>query len=282
MPPVANADPAAFGARLVDAVARRGPLCIGIDPHRELLGAWGLSADADGLRRFADVCVHAFGGEAAVIKPQSAFFEVFGAAGIAVLEDTLAGLRSAGALVLLDVKRGDIGSTMAAYAQAYLDPAAPLAADAITVSPYLGVGALRPAFEAAAQHGAGVFVLAQTSNPEGVPIQQARTGAGPRVAQTIVDEVASGNRGVLPLGYLGVVVGATTGDTDTDFSHLNGPILVPGVGAQGGTADDVRRIFGVGRCGVLPSVSREVLRHGPDPAELRAAVRRQIDTFTSA
>jgi orotidine-5'-phosphate decarboxylase len=270
-----------FGARLIDAIGRRGRLCVGIDPHRELLGRWGLPVDVAGLRRFADICVEAFGGEAAVVKPQSAFFEVFGAAGIAVLEDTIRGLRAAGALVLLDVKRGDIGSTMAAYAHAYLDPAASLAADAVTVNPYLGVGALGPAFDLAARYGSGVFVLARTSNPEGAALQQARTDTGRTVAQVIVDEVASHNEDVAPLGSMGVVVGATTGATETDFSTLNGPILVPGVGAQGGTADDVRRIFGAASPGVLPSVSRDVLRQGPDPARLRAEVRRSIETFTS-
>jgi orotidine-5'-phosphate decarboxylase len=278
---VIDAGSPAFGARLIDAIGRRGSLCVGIDPHRELLGAWGVPVDVAGLRRFANTCVEAFGGEAAVVKPQSAFFEVFGAAGIAVLEQTISGLRAAGALVLLDVKRGDIGSTMAAYAQAYLDPAGPLAADAITVSPYLGVGALGPAFDTAARHGTGVFVVARTSNPEGAGLQRARTDSGRTVAQAIVDEVASHNEDVAPLGSVGVVVGATIGATDTDFSALNGPILVPGVGAQGGTADDVGRLFGAASPGVLPSVSRAVLRHGPDPARLRAEVRRSIETFTS-
>src|SRR5436305_6416268 len=131
-----------FGRRLDAAVDARGSLCVGIDPHAALLESWGLPDDATGLAHFADACVAAFADTAAVIKPQSAFFERFGSAGIAVLERTVAACRAAGALVLLDVKRGDIGSTMAAYAEAYLTPAAPLAVDAITVSPYLGVGAL--------------------------------------------------------------------------------------------------------------------------------------------
>ncbi len=144
-----------------------------------------------------------------MVKPQSAFFEAYGSAGIAVLERTIAACRAAGALVLLDVKRGDIGSTMAAYARAYLDPASPLAADAITVSPYLGVGSLAPAFDAAAAHGNGVFVLALTSNPEGGQVQLASLPGGRSVAQAVVDELAGRNRGTAPLGSLGVVVGAT-------------------------------------------------------------------------
>jgi orotidine-5'-phosphate decarboxylase len=269
-----------FGKRLVEAVATRGPVCIGIDPHVELMHAWDLPISPAGLARFAEICVEAFCGQVAVVKPQSAFFEVFGSAGVAVLEQTIAGARQAGALVLLDVKRGDIGSTMAAYAQAYLDPSSPLAADAITVSPYLGVGSLEPAFDAAAKHGAGVFVLAATSNKEGPQIQRATNAAGTMVAQTVVDEVAARNRGARPLGCLGVVFGATITNHGIDLSALNGPILAPGVGTQGGNAETVGASFGGALSAVLPSVSREVLRCGPDVNALREAVTRQVDAFT--
>ena len=132
--------PPAFGARLDAAVAARGPLVVGIDPHLPLLRAWGLPEDVSGLERFALTAVEAVAGRVAVVKPQSAFFERFGSRGIAVLERVLAAVRDAGALSLLDVKRGDIGSTMVGYAGAYLDPASPLAADAVTASPYLGSG----------------------------------------------------------------------------------------------------------------------------------------------
>jgi orotidine-5'-phosphate decarboxylase len=267
-----------FGARLVAQLARRGPLCVGVDPHAELLARWGLADSAAGLRAFCDICVEAFC-DAAVVKPQSAFFERFGSAGIAVLESLVGRLRAAGALVVLDVKRGDIGSTMDAYAQAYLDPAAPLAVDAITASPFLGVGALEPAFELAGRNDAGVFVLALTSNPEGAAVQQARVGGG-SVAQAVVDELADRNRDLEPLGSLGVVVGATVAELAADLSALNGPVLVPGVGAQGGTPADVRRLFG-GLPGVLPAVSRGVLRAGPDVAALRAAASRFADDFGS-
>jgi orotidine-5'-phosphate decarboxylase len=269
----------AFGARLEAALDSRGSLCVGIDPHAALLADWGCSGDVAGLARFADTCVTAFADTAAVIKPQSAFFERFGSAGIAVLERTVADCREAGALVLLDVKRGDIGSTMAAYAEAYLTPDAPLAADAITVSPYLGVGALRPAFELVERHGVGVFVLAATSNPEGPQIQHAHTAAGVNVAQLVVDEVARLNAGARPLGSVGVVAGATIEPGVAHFDRLNGPILAPGVGAQGGTAEDVRRVFGGATRHVLPSVSREVLRAGPDLHALRDAVQRLTDEF---
>ncbi len=268
-----------FGKRLDAALDARGSLCVGIDPHPGLLKAWGLSDDADGLARFAERCVASFAGTAAVVKPQSAFFESYGARGIAVLERTVAACRAAGALVVLDVKRGDIGSTMAAYARAYLDPAAPLAADAITVSPYLGVGSLEPAFSAAESAGAGVFVLALTSNPEGPQVQHATAADGRPVAQVVLDDLAARNAGSAPLGSYGAVVGATIGDARVRLDHLNGPYLVPGIGAQGGTAADVGRIFGAALPAVLPSASREVLRHGPDPARLRGAVEELVAQF---
>jgi orotidine-5'-phosphate decarboxylase len=268
-----------FGKRLDAALDERGPLCVGIDPHAALLSAWGLPDDVTGLSRFADICVEAFAGAIAVIKPQSAFFERFGSAGIAVLERTIGACRDAGALILLDVKRGDIGSTMAAYAEAYLDPASAMASDAITLSPYLGVGSLQPAFDLVVEHGVGVFVLAATSNPEGPQVQQARTADGATVAQTIIDELAVRNAGADPLGSFGVVVGATVEPGSVRFDGLNGPILVPGVGAQGGTADDVRRLFGAAQRDVVPSVSREVLRSGPDVSALRAAAARRVEEF---
>lgn len=268
-----------FGARVDAALDARGSLCVGIDPHPALLDAWGLGDDVDGLGRFADICVDAFAATAAVVKPQSAFFETYGSRGIAVLERTIAGCRAGGALVCLDAKRGDIGTTMVAYARAYLDPSAPLACDAVTLSPFLGVGSLQPAFDAVQVHGTGAFVLALTSNPEGPQVQHARTADGRPVAQVVLDELSRANAGAEPLGSLGVVIGATIGGCDVDLGNLNGPLLVPGVGAQGGTANDVRRIFGDALRNALPSVSREVLRHGPDVAALRDAVVRQVDEF---
>src|SRR5246127_5905851 len=199
-----------FGARLAEAKARRGPLCLGIDPHPDLLRAWDLPITADGVAAFCDVCVEAFSGFA-VVKPQVAFFEAYGAAGFAVLERTIAALRSVGVLVLADAKRGDIGSTMAAYAAAWAGDS-PLAADAVTASPYLGFGSLRPLLEAAAATDRGVFVVAASSNPEGATVQRAAFD-GRTVAQLIVDQAALVNReanrsatGTAP-GYVGVVVG---------------------------------------------------------------------------
>jgi orotidine-5'-phosphate decarboxylase len=263
-----------FGSRLHRAVAERGPLCVGIDPHSALLTRWGLSDDVAGLERFARTVVDALADRVAVVKPQSAFFERFGSRGIGVLESIIRQSREAGALVLLDVKRGDIGSTMAAYASAYLDPASSLCADAITLSPYLGVGSLRPAFDLAAAHGAGVFVLALTSNPEGSTVQHAVTADGRTVAQTVIDEISQLNAGADPLGSVGLVVGATIGDTGHDLSKVNGPLLAPGLGAQGATPAGLRAIFGDSLPNVLPSYSREVLNAGPEIADLRAAAQR--------
>jgi orotidine-5'-phosphate decarboxylase len=271
-----------FGERLHRAVAERGPLCVGIDPHAALLDRWGLSDDVAGLERFARTVVDALADRVAVVKPQSAFFERFGSRGIGILESIIRQSREAGVLVLLDVKRGDIGSTMAAYASAYLDPASPLRADAITVSPYLGVGSLRPAFDAAAAHGGGVFVLALTSNPEGASVQHARAADGRTVAQTVIDEISQLNAGADPLGSVGLVVGATIGDTGHDLSKVNGPLLAPGLGAQGGTPDQLRTIFGESLHNVLPSYSREVLGAGPGVAGLRAAAQRAADACRAA
>jgi orotidine-5'-phosphate decarboxylase len=263
-----------FGRRLAEAVSERGPLCPGIDPHPELLADWGLSADVEGLRRFCDSCASAFA-DFAVVKPQVAFFETYGAAGYSVLEDTIAALRTAGVLVLADAKRGDIGSTMAAYAAAWAGES-PLAVDAVTASPYLGFGSLQPLLDTAAAHGRGVFVLAATSNPEGASVQCAQSG-GRTVAQSIVDAAAEVNRASSPEpGSVGVVVGATL-STPPDVSDLGGPILVPGIGAQGGRPDALGGFAGARPGQLLPAVSREILRAGPDVAKLREAAERYRD-----
>ena len=268
-----------FGARLADAVSRRGPLCLGIDPHPELLRAWDLPASPDGLTAFCDTCVQAYA-EFAVVKPQVAFFEAYGAAGYAVLEHTIAALRDAGVLVLADAKRGDIGSTMAAYAAAWAGDS-PLAADAVTASPYLGFGSLRPLLETAAAHNRGVFVLAATSNPEGATVQHARFNER-TVAQQIIDQAAVINRttgaAINPgePGSVGVVVGATVFQPP-DVSGLGGPVLVPGVGAQGGRPEALKGLGGAAPGQLLPAVSRDVLRAGPAVSALRAAGERMRD-----
>ena len=192
--------------------------------------------------------------------------------GIAVLEKAVVASREAGALVLLDAKRGDIGSTMQGYADAYLDSTSPLAVDAVTVSPYLGFESLRPMLDTAAANGAGVFVLGLTSNPEGAQVQHARNG-DVLVAQEILDAVAKENSGQAPMGSVGAVVGANLTSLVADVA-INGPILAPGFGAQGGTVDNLRRIFPEVLDLLLPTTSRDVLKHGPDVTSLREAAQR--------
>ena len=274
---------AAFGQRLADAVAARGPLCVGIDPHAPLLEKWGLPDSAEGLARFTDTVVDALAGSVAVLKPQLAFYERHGSRGLAVLEDAVVRARATGALVLLDAKRGDIGSTMDGYA-GYLRPDHPMAADALTVSPYLGPGSLQPAVDTARQHGGGLFVLARTSNPDAATFQHAvlADGAGGRsVAQAVVDTVGRWNaEDAAPgPGSFGVVVGATLRELDVDLDGLGGPILAPGLGAQGGSVADLRRLFGTGRA-VVPTVSRDVLGAGPGVPALRAAADRWTAELT--
>ena len=276
---------APFGVRLRAAMAAHGPLCAGIDPHRGLLSAWDLPHSPAGLEAFAMTCVEAFAGTVAAVKPQSAFFEVFGAAGVAVLERAVQALTDAGTLVILDVKRGDIGTTMDAYAQAFLGPEAVAAPDAITVSPYLGYGSLRPALDLAHETGRGVFVLALTSNPEGAAVQHAvapgtgRSVAGEVVAGVRLDNATAAARG--ELGSIGMVVGATVGDAvralGLDLASADAPLLAPGVGAQGATGQDLRTVFGSALPHVLAASSREILSAGPQVVALRDGARRTAE-----
>ena len=266
-----------FGVRLRDAMRAHGPLCVGIDPHPPLLRAWGLTEDAAGLESFAEICVEAFVGRVALVKPQVAFFETYGSAGMVVLENTIAVLRAAGTLVLADAKRGDIGSTMDAYAHAWLGDG-PLGSDAVTVSPYLGFGSLAPALDLAQANNRGVFVLAATSNPEAAELQNITGPDGRTIAQRMVDDAAAANAGS-EFGSVGVVIGATLTQAP-DLSKLNGPILMPGVGAQGGGAESIRALVPERDLGaVVPNVSREVLKFGPSVAALQEQMQRLTEEF---
>ncbi|MFG2348590.1 orotidine-5'-phosphate decarboxylase [Streptomyces phaeochromogenes] len=263
-----------FGARLRRAMDERGPLCVGIDPHASLLADWGLNDDIAGLERFSRTVVEALADRVAVLKPQSAFFERFGSRGIAVLEKSVEEARAAGALVVMDAKRGDIGSTMAAYASAFLEKGSPLFSDALTVSPYLGYGSLKPAVDLARENGSGLFVLALTSNPEGGEVQHAvRPEDTPlrNVGATMLAHLAEENAGETPMGSFGAVVGATLGDLSSYDLDINGPLLAPGIGAQGATPADLPGVFGAAVDRVVPNVSRGVLRHGPEIGSLRAS-----------
>lgn len=280
-----------FGARLAAARAAYGPLCVGIDPHAALLERWGLPENAAGAREFGLTVVRALAGQVAAIKPQSAFFERHGPAGIAALADVLEAAAGApgGTQVILDAKRGDIGSTMAGYADAYLRSDSPFVCDALTVSPFLGVGSLEPAIHAARDSGRGLFVLALTSNPEGAQVQHAVDETGVAVAASIARQVAELNAAELSaqtldaaepdarpaLGSIGLVVGATVGGAvraiGIDLAAVRGPLLAPGIGAQGAGRRELEDVFGDARELVLASVSRSVLGAGPDPDDLRRA-----------
>ncbi|MER6981893.1 orotidine-5'-phosphate decarboxylase [Streptomyces carpinensis] len=271
-----------FGARLRHAMDERGPLCVGIDPHASLLAEWDLNDDVAGLERFSRTVVEAVADRVAVLKPQSAFFERFGSRGVAVLEKSVEEARAAGALVVMDAKRGDIGSTMAAYAESFLHKDAPLFSDALTVSPYLGYGALGPAVELARENGAGLFVLALTSNPEGGEVQHALRPDGRNVGATMLAHLARENTRQSPMGSFGAVVGATLGDLSSYDLDINGPLLAPGIGAQGATPADLPAVFGPVVRNVVPNVSRGVLRHGPDVVALRDAAQRFADEIRAA
>ncbi|MEH0110851.1 orotidine-5'-phosphate decarboxylase [Tersicoccus sp. MR15.9] len=279
-----------FGPRLQRAMALNGPLCVGIDPHPGLLSAWDLPDEASSLDRFSRTVLEAAAGRCAAIKPQVALFERHGSAGLAALERLLAAAADAGVLTIADAKRGDIGSTMAAYAQAWLADGSPLAADAVTLSPYLGFESLRPALDLAAVTGRGVFVLALTSNPEGAGLQHAGDdGDGGSVAARIVTAAADENaarRSADGWGPVGLVVGATVGAETVarlglDLAAVAGPLLAPGYGAQGAGVTEVAATFGAAVPAALVSSSRQILSAGPDVARVRDAVERSVEDLRS-
>ena len=266
-----------FGAQLAEAMDKFGPLSVGIDPSPQMLGHWGLPDTAEGLLTFGQAVVEASERSVAAVKIQIAFFERHGSRGIAALEQVLAFARHHSLITIMDAKRGDIDSTMAGYADAYLRPGSPLEVDAMTLSPYLGFDSLAPALDLAAEYGKGAFVLALTSNPEGASVQHSRNEEGVAVAAMIALAAAERNRGASPMGSVGLVVGATVGDAiralPVPLSDLNGPILAPGVGAQGAGPDQLAQVFkGVTR-NVLSHQSRAVLMAGPFVEKMRGAIQ---------
>ncbi|KQR46947.1 orotidine-5'-phosphate decarboxylase [Frigoribacterium sp. CFBP 8754] len=288
MTPTAPAAPAPFGDRLADVMASVGPLCVGIDPHPWLLDEWSLPVSAAGAREMGLRVVEATRGGAGIVKPQVAFYERWGSAGFAALEAVLAAARDAGLLVVGDAKRGDIGSTMDAYAEAWFSPDSPLRVDALTVSPYLGFGAAAGTIALARASGAGVFVLGATSNPEAQGVQRAGSaGADGRVvtvAGGIVDHVLDDNQtaGETRLGSVGLVLGATVdlAATGIDVARLTTtPVLAPGFGHQGARYDQLRSLYGPAADAVVVSTSRGVLSAGP--SGVAAAVRRDQEEVRS-
>ncbi|GAA1444678.1 orotidine-5'-phosphate decarboxylase [Leifsonia poae] len=265
-----------FGDRLAGVFASEGRLCVGIDPHEHLLQSWGLPASADGVRAFGLAVVAATVGRAGIVKPQVAFFERYGSAGYAALEEVLAAARDAGLLVIADAKRGDIGTSVTAYAEAWLTPGSPLEADAMTIAAFQGVGSIAEPMRLAESAGKGLFVLAATSNPEAAAIQQAVVASGAHsgltVARAIIEDVSSFNQAQAQhaFGSIGLVLGATLdladfGIVTTASARVNAsPVLAPGFGHQGARVADAARLFGSLAGGVIVSESRGLLGGGPD------------------
>ena len=286
---------AAFGDRLAKAMAERGPLCVGIDPHPNLLEQWGLEDSAAGLAAFTEAVYEGCAPFAAALKPQVALFERHGSAGLAVLEALLARAAADGVLIVADAKRGDIGSTMKAYADAWLGSSSPLGTDSVTLSPYLGFESLRPALDLADENDRGTFVLALTSNPEGKSVQHVGASesghsgeSGGAVAKRIIAAATAENasRQWEQMGPCGLVVGATVGqalvDLGIDLSVFNGPILSPGYGAQGASAADLYRVFAGVESQVLVNSSRGVLAAGPSVEGLAKAAQAARDDLLAA
>lgn len=264
-----------FGDRLAAVCDRFGQLCVGIDPHPWLLRDWGLPDSASGARELGLRVVEAAAGRAGIVKPQVAFFERYGSAGFAALETVLAAARAAGLLVIVDAKRGDLGTSVEAYGQAWLTPGSPLECDAMTISAYMGVGSIEAPMRLAEQAGKGLFVLAATSNPEAFEVQTAIVAsgemAGRSVAASIVGDVVSWNRMHTSGngGSVGVVLGATV-----DFSAFgidlgdlaatpSTPVLAPGFGHQGARYSQLASLYGPAARHAVVSASRSILQAGP-------------------
>ena len=252
-----------FGEKLRSAFDSRGQLCVGIDPHASLLSSWGLNDDADGLREFSLRVVDAASSTVAIVKPQVSFFERFGARGYAVLEEVTNVAKQAGLLVIADAKRGDIGTTMDAYLEAWFGDTSGLYADALTTSPYLGLGATSEVFKKWQARGKGIYSLVATSNPQGETVQLAKLGER-SLASSQWQELSNLNGE--SFGPFGAVLGATLdlNRFGIDPSITNVPVLAPGFGAQGALLANAKVIYGTLASSVAYSVSRSVLQAGPD------------------
>jgi orotidine-5'-phosphate decarboxylase len=274
----------AFASRFAAVRAGQGPLVWGLDPSGALLEDWGLGDSADGLDRFADIAVEAAAGTVGLVKPQSAFYERHGWRGFRTLQRLIAEARGAGLLVILDAKRGDVGSTNDAYAEAFLGADAPLAADAVTVHPYLGLAAMDAFVTRAHAAGGALLVVTRSSNAEGRPIQAARGPSGLSVEEALLAEIGDLNRQLAPgeIGPVGAVVGPAHVEPALDLAAVNGLFLAPGVGAQGATAADVARVFAAVPDRVMPSASRALLAAGPDLGRLRDALAASAAEFRAA
>jgi orotidine-5'-phosphate decarboxylase len=263
-----------FARRFAAVRAAQGPLVFGLDPSADVLDSWELGDSADGLDRFADIVLAAAAGPVGLVKPQSAFYERHGWRGVRTLQRLVASARSAGLLVVLDIKRGDVGTTNDAYAEAYLGKGAPLAADAITVHPYLGLSAMSSFVSRAAESGSCLLVVTRSSNPDGRAIQAATSARGASVEQQLLRDIGALNARLAPgeIGPVGAVIGPTRLQPELDLAAANCLFLAPGVGVQGATPADVAAVFAACRDRVMPSASRSLLSAGPDVGRLRDAL----------
>lgn len=247
-----------FGVRILDAFKAKGQLCLGIDPSFEQLHSWGLPQSADGVKSFAMAILDAAVEQVAIVKPQVAFFEQFGAEGFKALADVLQEASSRQLLVIADAKRGDIGSTMTGYANAWLSEEAVFTCDALTVSPYLGPESLDQTVQAALGNDRGLFILAATSNPEAVSLQSA-ISSGSSVAKRVYEYASHHSSG--ELGSIGVVIGATVNSAalGIDISQRSqAPVLVPGFGSQGASLSQAGSLLQAFSAASICSVSRSV------------------------
>jgi orotidine-5'-phosphate decarboxylase len=265
-----------FADRFAAARKRFGPLVFGLDPSSEILRRWGLADTPEGLERFVDIAIEVAVGSVGLVKPQSAFYERHGWQGVRALSRLVAEARSEGLLVVLDVKRGDIGSTNHAYATAYMGADAPIQADAITVHPYLGLGAMTSLIERADESGSCLIVVVRSSNAEGRSLQCAVTESGASVEQALLGEIAAVNSRLAPgrIGPVGAVVAPLASAQPLELRSANALFLVPGLGAQGATPSEVASTFAECPERAMPSASRSLLEAGPEPASLREAVEK--------
>lgn len=261
-----------FATRFEAVRTSIGPLVWGLDPSGQLLEQWGLGDTPDGLDRFADICLNAADGAIGIIKPQSAFYERHGGRGFQTLQRLVSDARAAGLLVILDAKRGDVGSTNDAYAEAFLGADAPMAADALTVNPYLGFAAMGSFISRAHESGSALIVVTRSSNPEGRRIQSATNDDG-TVEAGLLREIGEVNARLAPgeIGPIGAVIGPTHMKPALDLASANALYLAPGLGAQGATPDDIAEVFATCRDRVMPSASRALLS-GPDVGQLQDAL----------
>jgi orotidine-5'-phosphate decarboxylase len=250
----------------LDSPAAR--LCVGIDPHPGILSDWGLPDTADGIKTFGTTIVDAAKHHGvALLKPQVAFFERHGIAGLSALAEIIGQARARGLVVIADAKRGDVGSTVAAYAQAWLGVGGDFESDAMTAVAYQGVGSVEPMCEAAVEGGKGLFVLVNTSNPESWALQRAQVSPGTTLAQHIFDGLVTRQAVSGRSGWMGCVVGATlaTGERAVQFPDpMPLSVLAPGFGFQGAQLSDLATLFGPSANRVIPTVSRSVCQGGPE------------------